>query len=258
MGDKVKFGISNCHVFPITAVNAGVPTYGPAIAVPGAVSFSLDQQGDINKFYADNIVYYQSASNNGYQGDLEVARIPDEVFEKIFKYAKDANGVYTENAHTEFAAFAMTFEEAGDATGTKFVLYNCTATRPSRSLNTIEENKTPVTQTLNVSAAPLADGRVLGMTSDNTPEATLNAWHNTVYMSSSTALFLVEFNSMGGSAVQSQSVASGAKVTEPEDPTKDGYTFDAWYSDLGLTDAWTFSTDTVSSNMMLYAKWTEN
>jgi phi13 family phage major tail protein len=94
--DKVKFGISNCHVFPIISMNAGIPTYASPIAVPGAVSFSLDQQGDINKFYADNIVYYQSASNNGYQGDLEVARIPDAVYEQIFKYAKDSNGVYTE------------------------------------------------------------------------------------------------------------------------------------------------------------------
>ena len=151
----------------------------------------------------------------------------------------------------------MTFEEDGDETGTKFVLYNCTATRPSKSLNTTEDSKTPVTQTLNVSAAPLANGNVLGMTSDTTPAATLNAWHDTVYVSSGVALYLVEFNSMGGSPVQSQSVASGAKVTQPEAPTKDGYTFSGWYSDLDLTDAWTFSTDTVSSNMMLYAKWTE-
>lgn len=253
--DKVKFGISNCHVFPIISMNAGIPTYASPIAVPGAVSFSLDQQGDINKFYADNIVYYQSASNNGYQGDLEVARIPDAVFEQIFKYAKDSNGVYTENAKTEFAAFAMTFEEDGDQTGTKFVLYNCTATRPSKSLNTIEDSKTPVTQTLNVSAAPLANGNVLGMTSDNTPEATLNAWHDTVYMSTGAALFLVQFNSMGGSAVQSQSVADGGKATEPTAPTKTGKTFGGWYSDLDLTDAWDFTTDTVDSDMMLYAKW---
>ena len=28
MADKVKFGIKNVHVFPITAWNDGVPTYG--------------------------------------------------------------------------------------------------------------------------------------------------------------------------------------------------------------------------------------
>ncbi len=255
--DKVKFGISNVHIFPITAMNAGVPTYGSAIAVPGAVSLSLDQQGDINKFYADNIVYYQSASNNGYEGDLEVARIPDEVLEKIFKYTKDANGVFTEDASVEFAAFAMTFEEKGDEKGTKFVLYNCTATRPSKSLSTIQDSKEPVTQTLNVSAAPLTGGSVLAMTSDTTPQATMDAWHQTVYLATGVLDFLVEFNSMGGSPVQSQSIASGGKVVEPEDPTKEGYTFGGWFSDLALTDEWDFATDTVSSNIMLYAKWTE-
>lgn len=255
MADKVKFGISNAHIFPITAINAGVPTYGTGIAVPGAVSLSLDAQGDINKFYADNIVYYQSASNNGYEGDLEVARIPDEVFEEIFKYTKDTNGVYTESAAVEFASFAITFEEQGDQTGTKFVLYNCTATRPSRTLNTIEESRTPTTQTLTISAAPLASGNVLGMTSDTTTDAVKNAWHNSVYMPASSSMYLVQFNSNGGSAVASQSIESGELVTEPADPTKEGYTFGGWYSDLSLADAWDFSTDTVSGNMMLYAKW---
>jgi phi13 family phage major tail protein len=258
MGDKVKFGIKNAHIFPITAVNAGIPTYGSPIDVPGAVSFSLNAQGDINKFYADNVVYYQSASNNGYEGDLEVALIPDAVFEQIFKYNKDQNGVISENTNVEYASFAMTFEEAGDVTGTKFVLYNCTATRPTRTLNTIEESKTPTTQTLTVSAIPLASGDVLAMTTETTPSATINAWHSTVYMPSNTPNCLVQFNSNGGSAVQSQTVVVGGKATEPDAPTKEGYTFDAWYSDLGLTDEWTFSTDTVTTNMMLYAKWTEN
>lgn len=257
MGDKVKFGIKNVHIFPITAVTLGVPTYGASIPVPGAVSLSLDAQGDINKFYADNIVYYQSSSNNGYEGDLEIARIPDEVLAQVFKYAKDSNGVFTENASTEFASFAMTFEEDGDVSGTKFVLYNCTATRPSRTLNTIEESKEPTTQTLTVSAVPLADGNVLGMTSDTTTDAVLNSWHSTVYISSGTNLYLVQFNSNGGSVVPSQSVAAGAKVTEPDDPTKEDYTFDGWYSDLALTDAWTFATDTVSGDLMLYAKWVQ-
>ena len=149
----------------------------------------------------------------------------------------------------------MTFEEDGDQTGTKFVLYNCTATRPTKELNTIEDSKTPVTQALTVSAVPLQSGDVMGMTTSATPDAVKNTWHDAVYIASGTSTWLVSFNSMGGSTVQSQSVADGEKATEPTVPTKTGYTFVEWCSDLALTTAWDFSTDVVSSNMMLYAKW---
>lgn len=253
--DKVKFGIKNVHIFPIESMINGVPTYGDVINVPGAVSFSMGAQGDINKFYADNIVYYQSSANNGYEGDLTLALIPEEVYEKIFGQVPDANGVMTENAAVEAKAFAMTFEEDGDQTGTKFVLYNCTATRPTKELNTIEESKTPVTQALTVSAVPLQNGDVMAMTTSTTPEAVKNNWHNEVYRASGSSTWLVSFNSMGGSVVQSQSVADGELATEPTAPTKAGFTFGGWYSDLDLTVAWDFSTDTVDSDMMLYAKW---
>jgi len=253
--DKVKFGIKNVHIFPIESMVNGVPTYGDVINVPGAVSFSMGAQGDINKFYADNIVYYQSSANNGYEGDLTLALIPEEVYEKIFGQVPDANGVMTENAAVEAKAFAMTFEEDGDQTGTKFVLYNCTATRPTKELNTIEDNKTPVTQALTVSAVPLQSGDVMAMTTSTTPEAVKNNWHNEVYRASGSSTWLVSFNSMGGSVVQSQSVADGELATEPAVPTKTGFTFGGWYSDLDLTVAWDFSADTVDSDMMLYAKW---
>lgn len=255
MADKVKFGIKNVHVFPIVSMADGVPTYGDVINVPGAVSFSMSAQGDINKFYADNIVYYQSSANNGYEGDLTLALIPEEFYEKIFGQVPDANGVMTENASVEAKSFAMTFEEDGDQTGTKFVLYNCTATRPTKELNTIEDSKTPVTQALTVSAVPLQSGDVMGMTTSTTPEAVKNTWHNAVYLASGTATFLVSFNSMGGSVVQSQSVADGELAVEPTAPTKDGFTFDEWCSDLACTVAWDFDNDVVTSNMMLYAKW---
>lgn len=182
MADKVKFGIKNVHVFPITAVTAGVPTYGNVIDVPGAVSFSMSAQGDINKFYADNIVYYQSSANNGYEGDLTLALIPEEFYEKIFGQTVDSKDVMTENASVEAKAFAMTFEEEGDQTGTKFVLYNCTATRPTKELQTIEESKEPVTQSLTISAVPLQNGDVMSMTTSTTDAQVITDWHTAPYM----------------------------------------------------------------------------
>lgn len=179
--DKVKFGIKNVHVFPIISETNGVPTYDSAIAIPGTVSLSLDKQGDTNDFYADNIKYYTSVANNGYAGSLTVAVIPDEFRTKILKYLTDDNGVLVEDI-AEPKHFAMTFEEDGDQTGTKFVLYNGTASRPNLDKSTTTDSKEPSTQELEVSFAPLSSGRVMGMTTDSTDAAVIAAWHTAPYI----------------------------------------------------------------------------
>ena len=179
--DKVKFGIKNVHVFPIESEVGGVPTYGNVIDIPGTVSLSLDKQGDTNDFYADNIKYYTSVANNGYSGSLEVAIIPDDFRTKILKYLTDTKDVLVEDI-AEPKHFAMTFEEDGDQTGTKFVLYNGTASRPSLNKSTTTDTKEPSTQTLDISFAPLASGRVMAMTTASTDSTVLAAWHTAPYI----------------------------------------------------------------------------
>lgn len=68
------------------------------------------------------------------------------------------------------------------------------------------------------------------------------------------ASYTVSFNSKGGSAVDSQTVANGETAVKPADPTIDVYTFIGWYSDEALTSAYDFNT-TVTGNITLYAKW---
>lgn len=68
--------------------------------------------------------------------------------------------------------------------------------------------------------------------------------------------FQVTFESNGGSAVAAQEVESGATVTKPSDPTREGYTFAGWFSDEALTKAWDFAADKVTAKTTLYAKWT--
>ena len=180
--DKVKFNIKNVHIAPMTTTGAS-PAWGTPIAVPGAVSFSLEPQGDVTPFYADGIVYYQSAANNGYSGDLEMALFPAEILEALWGITEgETSKVLTEYANVEPVPFALLFEEDGDQTGTKFVLYNCTATRPQRSFATNTESKEVQTQTITVTAAPLEDYKVMAMTQDTTPENTLSGWYESVYV----------------------------------------------------------------------------
>ncbi len=67
----------------------------------------------------------------------------------------------------------------------------------------------------------------------------------------------VTFDSNGGSVVEQQIVTAGERVSEPQIPIKDGYTFDGWYSDEELTVRYDFEIP-VNSHITLYAKWTES
>ena len=81
--------------------------------MPGAVSISLEQQGELSKFYADGIVYYTSSSNGGYEGDLEIALITDEFREAVLGEAQDTNKVLFENTNTPTVEFALGFDIDG-------------------------------------------------------------------------------------------------------------------------------------------------
>lgn len=64
-------------------------------------------------------------------------------------------------------------------------------------------------------------------------------------------LFKVQFDSDGGSEVATQYVVEGDKVIEPENPTKEDYTFVGWY--LGANE-YDFDTE-VTSHLTLKATW---
>ncbi len=67
--------------------------------------------------------------------------------------------------------------------------------------------------------------------------------------------YTVDFDSNGGSAVPSQTVASGKYAVEPASPTREGYVFNGWYLPTGT--AWNFTNDKVSGNIKLIADWEE-
>ena len=71
--------------------------------------------------------------------------------------------------------------------------------------------------------------------------------------------YTVKFEANGGSpAPAQQTIAQGGKVTMPSSITKIGYGFGGWYKEAACTNLWNFDTDTVSSNITLYAKWDTN
>lgn len=65
----------------------------------------------------------------------------------------------------------------------------------------------------------------------------------------------VKFETRGGNEIAPQTVQYGEFIVRPDDPKRNGYEFDGWYSDIDLTEQWDFETDPVQRNMTLYAKW---
>ena len=172
MSNKVKYNLKNVHAAKLTeTVEDGVTTFSYATpkAIPGAVSLSLDAEGDSSPFYADGIVYFRTSSNNGYSGDLEMALIPEWFRTEILREKLDNKGVLVEKSDvTETEKFALLFEFDGDVKAIRHVLYNCSASRPSIESKTREDTIEPGTETLSLTADPRSDGLVKSRTGDTT------------------------------------------------------------------------------------------
>ena len=161
MPNKVNFGLENVYYAKATDDGTGTLTYGTPVAIKGAVDLNLDQLGEISPWYADNCVFFTSTSNNGYQGTLEVANLPESFYTDIFGEQADTAGAIYEKADVEPAEFALLYEVRGDAEKVRRCFYRCTAQRPAATAHTTEANTTPTTVTLNITAMPVISNKVV-------------------------------------------------------------------------------------------------
>lgn len=68
----------------------------------------------------------------------------------------------------------------------------------------------------------------------------------------------VAFNSLGGTNIGSKTTGYNTPITPPVAPVRSGYVFLGWYKEITCANAWNFTTDIVTSNITLYAKWSVN
>ncbi|MDY2594616.1 MAG: major tail protein [Oliverpabstia sp.] len=180
--NKVKYNLKNAHYAMQKTGEAGAVTYDTPVALPGAVSISLSANGEPENFYADGVAYYVINNNMGYDGDLELALIPEDFRIAALNETLDEKKVLIENADAELNAFALLFEFDGDVRHIRHVLYNCSASRPGISGKTNEENREVQTETLTIKATPLASGIVKAKTGNETDATTYADWYKAVYM----------------------------------------------------------------------------
>ena len=146
---KVRFGLSKAYYAVIDN-----DTYGTPVALPGAVSLTLNREGsDPEKFWADNIAYYVApAVNGGYTGTLTLAIVPDSFKVAVLGEVVDDNGMQVEISDTAAKSFALMYEVEGDKDKKRYVFFNCTAQRVAAPANTKSDSTTPDTQDLEFTA----------------------------------------------------------------------------------------------------------
>ena len=168
MANKVKFGLSNVWCFPITGYAEDAETYGPAFAIPGAVNLAMAASDTTNTFYADDMAYVIDSSNSGYDGDLEIALLPEDFKTKILGQRKDDNGLLVESANDKRSEFALTFEFQGDQNATRHLFYRCSANRPDIDAATATETRNPDTDTFTLRAVARLSDKLIKASADST------------------------------------------------------------------------------------------
>ncbi|MFB6649332.1 major tail protein [Bacillus toyonensis] len=182
--NKVTFGLKNVY-YALYEILDGVVKFKAPIPIPGAVELTLDPRGDLIEFYADDMLYYSASNNQGYDGTLSIATIPEQFAVDVLGEELDAeDGVLNELADAKGKQFALLFEFDGDEKATRHVLFNNSASRPTVASKTKTSSAEPNTNELKFVSSPIdINGKrmVKTKTTSKTTPAVYDDWYKKVY-----------------------------------------------------------------------------
>lgn len=131
----------------------------------GGREFSAEANGENTEIYADGVVIYSSAENNGYDITLTVVRVIDDIDIDWLGNVIDDDGNTIEVANNvELPRFALfVIEETTDGIGITHCYYNCSVTqRPANGGATSEGSGfDPQFLEVSIAARPLPDSKVV-------------------------------------------------------------------------------------------------
>ncbi|MDP7981524.1 major tail protein [Bacillus multifaciens] len=183
--NKVTFGLKNVY-YALFDVKDGVVTFKTPTPIPGAVELTFDPRGDLIEFYADDMLYYSASNNQGYDGTLNIATIPEQFAIDALGEQLDAeDGVLNELADAKGKPYALLFEFDGDVNATRHVMYNCSASRPTIASKSKTNSAEPNTNELKFVSSPIdINGKrmVKTKTTSKTTQAIYDNWYKKVYV----------------------------------------------------------------------------
>ncbi|MEB9506864.1 phage tail protein [Bacillus anthracis] len=185
--NKVTFGLKNVHYALLDTTNGAVK-FGVPIPMPGGIELTFEPKGELTEFYADDMVYYSADNNQGYDGTLGIANIPEQfAIDVLGEQLDETDGVLNEVANAKRKSFALLFEFDGDVKATRHIMYNCSASRPTIASKTKTTSAEPNTNELKFVSSPIVlvpGGKpmVKTKTTSKTTQAIYDGWYNAAYM----------------------------------------------------------------------------
>ena len=145
--NKVRFGLSNVAVGSFTE-SGGTVTLGAPQKIPGAVNLTMDPETAESIFYADNVKYFVRNQDNGYSGELEMAKFPDSFKTAFMNYVALTGGGIAEIKTKANTPVYIIFQVEGDVQARRTILYNVSLGAITEEHSTTEEEIEPNTETL--------------------------------------------------------------------------------------------------------------
>ena len=146
---KVKYGLKNVHY---AVWDPEKSQYKTPVKAPGAKKLTVEYDGDVTKFYADDVVYATFVDSSSISGELELADTEEQMLIDLLGYIDDS-GLLLEDMDSTGVEFALMFEVNGDPYKRRCVYYSCKLSRPNTEANTKEDTTDPDTDTYSFSAA---------------------------------------------------------------------------------------------------------
>lgn len=147
--ERVQFGLKNAHY---AVWDESSKSYGEVKPIPGAVTLSIEPEGDTSTFYADDKPYFSLSANGGYTGTFECADFPEYARIDLLGDVRDANGMVLEDSDAVPASFALMYEVSSNLEPARFEFFNCTLSRPNNEHNTKSDTVEPDVTSLDFSA----------------------------------------------------------------------------------------------------------
>ncbi len=190
---------------------------------------TVDEKGKLKATGLGKVIV--TAINNGRIMTKEITVVTDPKVKYTVKFNVNGHGVAPKTLTN--LAYGTVISEPVEPTATDYVFGGWY--KEAKCVNVWDFNKDTVKSNITLYA-----------------KWTKNAPNGTKY----TVTFII--NGHGTAPATITGVESGSTIKEPVKPNASGYTFGGWYKESECINAWDFANDTVTSDIILYAKWIDN